>query len=102
MTETMEQLIAETFLPHVGEVFHVIVSDTHELRVALTEVARLPGGGLPPLRSEPFALVFHAKAGATLPQGMYRMEHPALHPFDCFLVPLGPDDHGVRFEAIYT
>lgn len=92
---------AERFLPHVGEVFQV-VGQGEEVPVLLTEVTRLASEGDRRRRRLPFSLVFHAPAGTWLEQGSYRMERPGMEPFECFLVPIGPDQNGMRFEAIYT
>jgi hypothetical protein len=97
-----ESLTIDTFLPRVGDVFRVVVSDTHELVVKLSEIARLPGQSAGPNPRLPFSLVFHSLPGSYIPQQIYRMENPAMDPFECFLVPIGPDEHGMRFEAVYT
>jgi hypothetical protein len=49
-----------------------------------------------------FSLVFHAPHGALVPQQIYRIENANLEAFDCFLVPIGPDEQGMRFEAVFT
>jgi hypothetical protein len=92
----------ETFLPRVGEVFHVVVNEQEELLMLLTEVAALADEGSSVRRRQPFALIFHAAPGSYVPQDTYRVENDAMEPFDCFIVPLGPDKAGARFEAIYT
>jgi hypothetical protein len=30
------------------------------------------------------------------------MEHPEIGVFELFLVPIGPDEKGLRYEAIFT
>jgi len=30
------------------------------------------------------------------------MEHPGIGTFELFLVPIGPDEKGLRYEAIFT
>lgn len=92
----------ERFLPHVGEVFHVVAEEGQQTPILLTEVARLPRDASPQRTREPFSLVFHAAPGTWLEQQIYRIEKPGIEPFDCFLVPIGPDQHGMRFEAVYT
>lgn len=91
----------ERFLPHVGEVFHVVSGDA-EVPILLTEVARLPTEGSQRRTREPFSLVFHAAPGSCLEQQVYRVEKPGMEPFECFLVPIEPDRHGLRFEAIFA
>jgi hypothetical protein len=92
----------ERFLPHVGEVFHVAVGDGAEVPLLLTEISRLPSDGSPLRTREPFSLVFHAGPDARLEQQVYRMAHPGMEPFECFLVPIAPDQNGMRFEVIFA
>jgi hypothetical protein len=92
----------EAFLPYVGDVFHVVVNEGLRVPVLLSEIAALSGVGVGEQPRQPFSLVFHATRDAPLTQQMYRVEHPALEPFDSFLVLIGPDAVGMRLEAIYT
>ncbi len=92
----------ERFLPHVGEVFHVVTGDSQVTAVLLSEISRLATEGSKRRTREPFSLVFHAVPGSRLEQGIYRIEKPGMEPFECFLVPIGPDANGERIEAIYT
>jgi hypothetical protein len=49
----------------------------------------------------PFAVVFRGPLEPFLPQGMHRFEHEALGSLDLFLVPIGPDDGAMRYEAVF-
>lgn len=97
-----DEFTIERFLPHVGEVFHVVAEDSVQVPVLLTEITRLATDGSRLRRREPFSLVFHATRDARLEQQIYRVEKPGMDPFECFLVPIGPDQNGMRFEAVYT
>lgn len=92
----------ERFLPHVGEVFHVAAGESQPLPVLLTEISRLASEGSRRRTREPFSLVFHAAPGTQFEQQIYRVEKPGMEPFECFLVPIGADQNGMRVEAIYT
>jgi hypothetical protein len=92
----------ERFLPHVGEVFHVVLDDGQELPVLLSEITRLASDGDRRRMRQPFSLVFHAPRGTRLEQQVYQLSNPGMEPFECFLVPITPDENGMRFEAIYT
>lgn len=92
----------ERFLPHVGAVFHVRLEESQAVPILLSEITRLASDGSVLRRREPFSLVFHAPAGTVLEQQIHRLEREGLDPFECFLVPIGPDRFGMRFEAIYT
>lgn len=92
----------ERFLPHVGEVFHVRVAEAHAVPILLSEISRLATEGSSRRQREPFSLVFHAAPGLRLEQQIYEIEKAGMEPFECFLVPIGPDANGMRFEAVYT
>jgi len=49
-----------------------------------------------------FSLLFHAPDGRLEPQQTFRARHAELGEFDLFLVPLGPDGRGMRYEAVFT
>ena len=53
-------------------------------------------------KRESFSLLFHAPKQWRYPQRTYRMFHPKLGDLDVFLVPLGPDEKGMRLEAIFN
>lgn len=95
----------QRFLPRVGEVFRVVVNEGEELRILLSEVALLVKDESWRGRTrDPFSLVFHAPADAYAPQALYRIEHEGgeMEPFEAFLVPIGPDRNGMRYEMIFT
>lgn len=51
----------------------------------------------------PFALTLrHTGARASLPQGMFRYEHPVHGMLDLFTVPVGPDGQGMCYEIIFN
>jgi hypothetical protein len=92
----------ERFLPRVGEVFHVMGEEGEQTAILLTEVTRLASDGSRLRTREPFSLVFHAPRNTRLEQQVYLIANAWIEPFECFLVPIEPDQHGARFEAIYT
>jgi hypothetical protein len=49
----------------------------------------------------PFAVVFRGPLEPFLPQGIHRFEREALGPLDLFLVPVGPEDAAMRYEAVF-
>ncbi len=51
---------------------------------------------------QPFSLVFRGPREPLLPQRIYRLEHPQIGAFDAFLVPIGPDAEGQRYELIFA
>jgi hypothetical protein len=99
----LESFTAATFEPHRGEPFSVRATEQIALALTLSEVTPLgpaPAGAEGPRRA-PFSLMFHGPQTPILPQRIYRVEHEAIGTFDLFLVPLGPDPVGMRYEAIF-
>ena len=98
----LETYTLETFRPHIGELFRVIVDEKWELRLVLTEVSawgeRSASGG----NRKPFSLVFHAPPNSVIPQQIYRVENASLEPMEIFLAPIEPDERGMRYEAVFT
>lgn len=101
ITSMSDDFRLERFLPLVGEVF-LVVCEGQRVPMLLSEVSRLASEGSWRRSREPFSLVFHAPRESRLEQAIYRVEKPGLEAFDCFLVPIGPDQHGMRYEAVYT
>ena len=50
----------------------------------------------------PFSLEFSGPATPIFPQAIYRFSHATIGEFEMFIVPLGPADGGIRYEAIFT
>lgn len=59
-------------------------------------------GTEPAARRAPFSLVFRGPGDRVLPQRIYRLAHDELGEFEFFLVPIGPDREGMRYEAIFA
>ena len=96
----MHEFSLETFSPHVGDPFWILLQDGRvETRLAQAEAWGGAGEG----RSrQPFSLLFVGPGRFVLPQQTYRVEHESLGEFDLFLVPLGPEGDGMRYEAVFT
>jgi hypothetical protein len=69
--------------------------------LTLVEVTVL-GGDATSARRQPFSLVFRGPRVPLLPQRIYRLEHDRMGALELFIVPLGPDGDGLRYEAIFT
>lgn len=100
-----ETLTPATFTPHVGTVFEVTFTDG-VLELTLESVAsfgtRAPRPDIPDLRTEPFSLVFLGPLTPILPQRTWDLAHAAVGSVAIFLVPLGPKDGRMRYEAVFN
>jgi hypothetical protein len=100
-----EPLKLSDFAPHAGTTFTVTFPDgVLELSLGAVEPhgTRAPRPDVPGLRTEPFSLVFLGPLAPVLPQRTWNLEHPALGTLEVFLVPLGPKDGRMRYEAVFN
>src|SRR5262245_39838088 len=101
----LDKLTHGAFEPLVGKLFRLHVSAESRVEVELVEAKRLPvharpGAQLP--KREPFSLIFRGPREYMLPQRIYRIEQAELAGVEIFLVPVGPDETGQRYEAIFN
>jgi len=103
----LERFTLVTFADHLNDTFRLYpeVAGIY-LELALIEATDLSTGGQrassAPPRRVPFSIVFRGPSTPILPQRIYRMEHADIGSFDVFLVPIGPDELGMRYQAIFT
>ena len=86
----------DAFAAAVGETF-ALEAEGATRSAELIEAK--PLGGAP---GRPFSLLFRVADGAPLPQRMYPLGHDRLGDFELFLVPVGADEDGAQYEAIFT
>jgi hypothetical protein len=98
----LETFTRDTFRPHVGQPFRVIVDDMHEMRTTLADVSTWGDESAQGHSRAPFTLVFSAPPRTVIPQAIYRIESEVMEPFELFLVPVSTDDEGTRYEAVFT
>jgi hypothetical protein len=101
----LDELTLEDFSPAVGDTFRMRGSEAgqaEEVELELAEATSLGSRAGQPGRPETFSLLFRGPAELRAPQGIYRLEHERLGAMDVFLVPLGPDETGTRYEAVFN
>jgi hypothetical protein len=84
----------------LDQVFHVPLPSGQSLTLRLIEVSGL--GDKPGTSREPYSLLFRGPPQPAFEQSLIELEHDAMGRLALFLVPLGPDDRGMRYEAIFT
>ncbi len=53
-------------------------------------------------QNEPFSLVFEIPGDCVYEQNTFQIHNKELGGFALFLVPIGADEKGVRYEAVFT
>ncbi len=105
----LDQLTSADFAPYLKQTFRIYFAPTECIETELIQVDDLPGGyddldeGEPPPRRKPFSLIFRSEqVDSYLPQKIYTVQHEQIGSLDIFLVPIGPDPKGMRYQAIFA
>ncbi|HEX8066619.1 MAG TPA: hypothetical protein VF520_08855 [Thermoleophilaceae bacterium] len=103
------ELAKETFEGRIGETFVATTAAGEELELVLSSCEETPYGTTEEWQEAaqrtPFSLVFHdadADASRFAPQQIFPLRHPELGDLELFLVPLGPDERGMQYEAVIS
>jgi hypothetical protein len=98
-------LTFDQFSGRVGEAFDISVDGGPTIRTELVEtVESSEAGGRGPEGQQrlQFSLVFRGPPEPRLPQAIYGLDHAELGHLDLFLVPIGPDGEGMRYQAAFA
>ena len=99
---SLADLTSELFQEHLASTFEIAFQNGETLSLELIEARQTGQGAFLPGGRNPFALLFRTGADRWPAQGIHRLQHPVLGMLDIFLVPVGPDEKGMRVEAIFT
>lgn len=98
----LDKLTAGDFMPCLNQTFRLYYGPAEWLEVDLIEVAEAVADPNRAAHRRPFSLVFRGSGGGYLPQRIYRLEHEAFGALEIFVVPIGPDSQGMRYEAVFN
>ena len=101
------ELVSETFAGRVGETFEATPPDGEPFELVLSSCDETPYGSREQwegaIQRMPFSLIFHAHDPTRYwSQGTFSLRHAELDDFSLFLVPLGPDERGMRYQAVIS
>ena len=88
----------EEFSKHLNSKFQIRIDESQTVESELIEVTEL----LLSPRQERFSLIFRASNDFVLDQGLRPLEHDAMGQFELFLVPVGRDQDGTYYEAVFN
>jgi hypothetical protein len=95
----LEALTAADFAPLVHQPFRIDDGAGASFTAELIEVSETGAHGH--ARSQ-FSLIFRGGPTPPLAQRIFGVEHERMGRLEIFLVPLGPDDVGQRYEAVFA
>ena len=96
------RLTAENFRQHLGTKFGVRVETPRPLELELSEVKDYTPQSNEPGGMERFSLFFRGPGDIMLQQGTFTMDHPSMGEVTLFLVPIGQDSQGFRYEVVFN
>lgn len=96
----LQDLTAASFEENLGSRFRIHTDEAHTLEAELIQVACHEAHDGP--RKQPFSVYLRGPRNVVLPQQIYRVEHERMGTMEIFLVPVGPDGQGMRYEAVFN
>jgi hypothetical protein len=101
----LEQLNFDSFASLTGTKFRVWIGPDDSVELELTEAtAPHPGsiGGTDQPQFETFSVMFVGPGDRLLAQRIYTFEGEPIGRFDLFIVPVGRDAKGIRYQATFS
>ncbi|WP_163409450.1 DUF6916 family protein [Flavobacterium ajazii] len=85
----------------LNTVFTIRISDEVQLDAELIELTKL--NNYSPLERSPFSIVFRTnQKNEYYEQGIFTIVHPEKGDLELFMTPLGFDNAGMRYEAVFS
>ena len=97
----VDDMTRELFEPYLDATFEVSPEEGAAFQARLIDVSPM-GETVGPTGRRAFSVVLRGPANDAPEQGMYGVEHEVLGRVDLFMVPIGPDDEGMKYEAVFT
>jgi hypothetical protein len=93
-----ERLEKEVFAQNLNSKFELRVNPERVFELELINIREIPSTP----RQEQFALLFQGPADVYLPQRIYPLEHDQMGNVSLFLVPVGREEKGYLYEAVFN
>ena len=101
MTSELHSLRAADFTPYLHQFLAIRFTPEVRLEAELIEVKETEN--YTGIERTPFFIVLRTgQKQGYYPQGIYTVEHPEKGDLHIFLVPLGPDAKGIKYEAVFS
>lgn len=94
-----DQLTFANFSGLLNSRFQVCIDHANTVKIKLTEATR---GDTSNPQVENFSLIFEGPVQPVLAQRIYSFEHDEFGRFDLFIVPMGQNQHGTQYQAVFN
>ncbi len=97
----LSEITIDDFKSLLNKKFEITFSENVSLEADLIEVLELKGYSVSD--RVPFSMVFRTELkNQYYNQGIYKISHPVKGLIDIFLVPIGIDSEGIKYEAVFS
>jgi hypothetical protein len=93
-----ELLTKEAFAENLNTKFRIPMQSSSAAELELIEVVEARSTS----RQQQFSVFFRGPSEYLLPQATYHMEHEKMGEMDLFIVPVGREQEGFRYEAVFN
>ena len=93
-----ERITKEMFAESLKTKFRLQAETSDPIELELVELKE----GTSSPRHEQFSLLFHGPQNSFLQQMIYQLDHEKLGRLELFLVPVGTDQQGFQYEAVFN
>jgi hypothetical protein len=101
----LDKLSADDFTKYLNGTFYLSSDSGERVEAELIEVTEIGTSEASVgsnKRRNPFSIVFSGPPQPVLPQGIHALQHAELGPLSLFIVPIGSDKKGMRYEAVFN
>ena len=99
---TYPSLSQQAFSDHLDTAFTVMIEGDQTVTLTLTEVRSLGTRPTGDLTIESFSLIFEGPTSPMLAQSSFEFVHDQMGEFFIFIVPLGPRQGVMIYEAVFN
>jgi hypothetical protein len=101
MFDDLSLIKAEDFRSYLNTVLNIRFEEGLTLPAELIGITELEN--INKLQRQPFSILFRTgQKDGFYSQAIYTIEHPLKGDLQIFLVPLGPDGRGMKYEAVFS
>jgi hypothetical protein len=98
----LDKLTSADFRAHLKDTFTLSLPDGSQYGLTLVKVSELGDREEESGRRRPFSLIFRGPLDMRLSQQIYLIIHAKMGSLQIFIVPVGPDQTGQCYEAIFN
>jgi hypothetical protein len=95
-------LSEEAFAENLNTKFRVLLDAPREVELELVEVKSYNSGPNEQGGMVRFSLFLYGPGDFYLPQRTYALEHASMGQLELFIVPIGRDERGFRYEVVFN